>query len=136
MAAKKKKKKYRGFWIFVKVQFVLSLLVLGGLGYYVLGGYASEVSSIRKEADSLVRNSTEETFRRYRTSVVYAADGSVISRLNDQGASYYLKRDEIPQPVIDAVVCMGGILLETWCNPPVMEVLMKAWSFFEITILK
>ena len=54
MAAKKKKKKYRGFWIFVKVQFVLSLLVLGGLGYYVLGGYASEVSSIHKEADSLV----------------------------------------------------------------------------------
>ena len=106
VAAKKKKKKYRGFWIFVKVQFVLSLLVLGGLGYYVLGGYASEVSSIRKEADSLVRNSTEETFRRYRTSVVYAADGSVISRLNDQGASYYLKRDEIPQSVIDAVVCM------------------------------
>ena len=105
VAAKKKKKKYRGFWIFVKVQFVLSLLVLGGLGYYVLGGYASEVSSIRKEADSLVRNSTEETFRRYRTSVVYAADGSVISRLNDQGASCYLKR-EIPQPVIDAVVCM------------------------------
>ena len=106
MAAKKKKKKYRGFWIFVKVQFVLSLLVLGGLGYYVLGGYASEVSSIHKEADSLVRNSTEETFRRYRTSVVYAADGSVISKLNDQGASYYLKRDEIPQSVIDAVVCM------------------------------
>ena len=56
MAAKKKKKKYRGFWIFVKVQFVLSLLVLGGLGYYVLGGYASEVSSTRKEADRLVRN--------------------------------------------------------------------------------
>ena len=106
VAAKKKKKKYRGFWIFVKVQFVLSLLVLGGLGYYVLGGYASEVGSIRNEADSLVRNSTEETFRRYRTSVVYAADGSVISKLNDQGASYYLKRDEIPQPVIDAVVCM------------------------------
>ena len=46
MAAKKKKKKYRGFWIFVKVQFVLSLLVLGGLGYYVLGGYAS--ASARK----------------------------------------------------------------------------------------
>lgn len=46
VAAKKKKKKYRGFWIFVKVQFVLSLLVLGGLGYYVLGGYASEVNSI------------------------------------------------------------------------------------------
>ena len=64
VAAKKKKKKYRGFWIFVKVQFVLSLLVLGGLGYYVLGGYASEVSSIHKEADSLVRNSTEETFRK------------------------------------------------------------------------
>ena len=80
--------------------------MLGGLGYYVLGGYASEVNSIRKEADSLVRNSTEETFRRYRTSVVYAADGSVISRLNDQGASYYLKRDEIPQSVIDAVVCI------------------------------
>lgn len=30
----------------------------------------------------------------------------MISKLNDQGASYYLKRDEIPQSVIDAVVCM------------------------------
>lgn len=29
-----------------------------------------------------------------------------VSKLNDQGASYYLKRDEIPQSVIDAVVCM------------------------------
>ena len=36
VAAKKKKKKYRGFWIFVKVQFVLSLLVLGGLGYALI----------------------------------------------------------------------------------------------------
>ena len=29
-----------------------------------------------------------------------------------------------------AVVCMGGILLETWCNPPVMEVLMKSLELF------
>ena len=29
---KKRKKKYRGFWLFVKLQIVLILLVIGGLG--------------------------------------------------------------------------------------------------------
>ena len=38
---RKRRKNIGDLWIFVKVQFVLSLLVLGGLGYYVLGGYAS-----------------------------------------------------------------------------------------------
>ena len=72
-----------------------------------LADMPQRVSSIRKGSGQ----SGTGIRRRRRSggtaqSVVYAADGSVISRLNDQGASYYLKRDEIPQPVIDAVVCM------------------------------
>lgn len=27
-------------------------------------------------------------------------------------------------------LCLGGIVLETWCNPPVMEVLMKSLKLF------
>ena len=29
-----------------------------------------------------------------------------------------------------AVLCLGGILLETWCNPAVMEVLVKTLKFY------
>ena len=34
---KKRKKKYRGFWLFVKLQIVLILLVIGGLAYFFFG---------------------------------------------------------------------------------------------------
>ena len=47
---KKKKKPYRGFWIFVRIQIFLMLLVLGGVGYYYVGGYAEQVQSLRAEA--------------------------------------------------------------------------------------
>ena len=46
---KKRKKKYRGFWLFVKLQIVLVLLVIGGLAYYYFGGYASQVSAMHEE---------------------------------------------------------------------------------------
>ncbi len=82
-AKKKEEKKYRGFWIFVKVQFVLSLLVLGGLGYYVLGGYALR-GEIHKEAGQSGTEFTEETFRRYRKALCMRRTAVWISKLNDR----------------------------------------------------
>lgn len=104
MAAKKKKKKYRGFWLFVKIQAVLLVVVLAACAYYFFGGYAKEVQELKAEAEQMVRVSTEETFRGKQTSVVYAADGSVVSMLKGERDAYYLSYDEIPGNTVAAIV--------------------------------
>lgn len=104
MAKKKKKKKYRPFWFFVKVQMVLFLLVAAGVGWYFFGGYAEEIKGLQKEAEQLVRNSTVDTFKASQTSIVYAADGTMISTLKGSRDSYYLTLDEMPVSVVSAIV--------------------------------
>lgn len=104
MAKRKKKKKYRPFWIFVRIQLVLLIVVLAGVGWYFFGGYAEEIKALQQEAQYLVRASTEETFKSGQTSIVYAADGSTISTLKGSRDSYYLSVDEMPVEVISAIV--------------------------------
>ena len=104
MAGKKKKKKYRGFWIFAKIQLVLFLLVGAGIAYYFLGGYGGQVEELRKEAEYYVRHTTEETFKSSQPGVFYAADGTVISMLKDTRESYYVPIEEIPAQAVDAMV--------------------------------
>lgn len=104
MAGKKKKKKYRGFWIFAKIQLVLFLLVAGAVAYYFLGGYGEEVEAMRSEAAQLVRQADADTFKCSQPSVVYAADGTVISMLKDAQEAYYVPIDEIPSEAVEAMV--------------------------------
>ncbi len=104
MSEKKKKKKYRKFWLFVKLQFVLLLVLLGAGAYYFFGGYAEEVKALKAEAEQLVGSSTVETFRGNQTSIVYAADGSVISTLKGAKESYYLEYENIPSDAVAAIV--------------------------------
>lgn len=101
---KKKKKKYRGFWVFVRIQTILLLLVIGGLVYYFCGGYAEQVDKMRKEAKQFVKESTEDTFRAAQTSIVYDVNGSRISVLRGEKDVYYLSFEEIPPNVKAAIV--------------------------------
>ena len=104
MAKKKKKKKYRAFWIFFRVQFILLLLLVAGVCWYFMGGYAGQIKSMQQEAQQLVRSSNADTFRAAQTSMVYAADGSLISTLKGERDSYYLTIDQIPTQAIEAMV--------------------------------
>lgn len=104
MAKRRKKKKHRKFWLFVKIQLVLFLLLLGAGAYYVFGGYAPEVEKLKTEAAQLVRNSTEETFRQNQTSIFYDIDGGVISTLKGEKESYYLEYEDIPVNAVAAIV--------------------------------
>ena len=101
---RKKKKKYRLFWLFAKIQLALFLLVAGVCGYYFFGGYAKEVKELEREAQRMVRESTEETFRGGQGSVIYAADGSVISEFKGEKDTFYLRRENIPGNVIAAFI--------------------------------
>ncbi len=101
---KRKNKKYRRFWRFVRIQAVLFLLVVCACGYYFLRDDVAEVQRMSEEAERLVRSSTKETFHGNQTSIVYAADGSVISTLKVSKESYYVAREDIPANVIAAII--------------------------------
>lgn len=102
--AKKKKKKYRGFRLFVKIQMVLLLLVLVGIAYYFYSDYGKEIRAMKAEATSYVRKSTKDTFRASQTGIVYAADESIISTLKGEKDSYYLEIEQIPVEALSAII--------------------------------
>lgn len=103
-ARKKRKKKYRSFWIFVKLQAVLLLVVAAGAFWYFFGGYGEQIKELKTEAVRLVRSSTKDTFKVSQTSIVYAAGGEVISTLKGGKDSYYLSIEEIPEEAVWAIV--------------------------------
>ena len=100
----KKKRKYRVFWFFARLQILLVLLVAVALGWYYFGGYAQTVSKLQKEAKELVRASDESTFRSVETSLVYDANGTLVSTLKGEKDVYYLDYDNIPAYVPAAMV--------------------------------
>lgn len=105
MAKKNKKKKpHRGFWIFVKIQIVLMLLVLGAVGYYYLAGYGKKVEALRQEAVSIVASATEDTFRATQTTVVYDVNDIVISTVKGEKDVYYTEYENIPANVTNAII--------------------------------
>lgn len=101
---KKQKKKYRVFWFFAKVQLLLLLIVAGALGVYYFGGYAQKVSELQADAKRLVSQSDESTFRSVETSLVYDANGQLISTLKGEKDVYYLEFDKIPAYATAAMV--------------------------------
>lgn len=104
MVRKKKKKKYRLFWHFARLQFLLMIVVLGVVGFYYYGGYGTQVRYMQQEADSFVRSSTPDTFKSAQTSVVYDKNGDTISTLKGEKDVYYLSYEQIPADVISAIV--------------------------------
>ena len=104
MAKQKRKKKHRLFWFFVRLQFVLMLVVIAGFFYYNYGGYGKLVQDYRKEAIALVRASTETTFIPSHTSEIYSADGELISYFKGEKAADYVEYDKIPDDFVKAMV--------------------------------
>ena len=104
MAKKKKQKKHRVFWFVVKLQIVLMLLVLGALGYYFFGGYASQIADFQKEAKQLVASSDEKMFIPSQKSVVYDAKGNMISERSGEKDAEYIMYEDIPASFISAII--------------------------------
>ena len=81
---KKTKKKYRGFWIFFKLQLLLLLLLVAGTGYYFAGGYAQTISQLKEDADLLVAKSNKSIFRKGETGLVYGSDGKLLKAYKEK----------------------------------------------------
>ena len=80
------------------------LLLAGAAAWYFLGGYYREIKGLKEEAESIAKASTEEDFISEQTSMIYASDGSLLSRLKGNRDSYYLTSEEIPFNVKAAIV--------------------------------
>jgi 1A family penicillin-binding protein len=100
----KKKKKHRFFWFVIKFQIFLILCVLAALGYYYLGGYAKEVQALQQEAAKIVAASTPDTFNPSQTSLVYDANGTLVSERNDGKEAEYVAYEDIPAKYIVALI--------------------------------
>ncbi len=104
MAKQNKKKKYRHFWIFFKVQLVLFLLLAAALGYYYGGGYAQTVAQLKEDADILVARSKAELFRKGETGLVYDKKGKLLKAYKGEKDSYYIEIQDIPEIVMDTFI--------------------------------
>ncbi|MBQ7077131.1 MAG: transglycosylase domain-containing protein [Lachnospiraceae bacterium] len=105
MAKKQKKKtKYRAFWIAVRIQIALMLLIMLGVAYYYGGGYAKKIDALHEEARLIVAQSNEQTFKANQTSLVYDANGKLISTVKAEKDVYYVTYDKIPADFIDAMI--------------------------------
>ena len=105
MAKKRKKsKREKRIWRFLRIQIFLILLVLGAILFYYLSGYAAKVASMRKEAATFVSKSTAETFKQSQTSIAYDSDGNIISILKGDKDSYYVPISDMPPYVEQAFI--------------------------------
>lgn len=104
MAKKKKQKKHRLFWFIVKLQILLMLAVVVGMFIYSYGGYATKLQEIRQEAIRLVRESDEYTFVPSQTSIIYDANGEVISYIKGEKEADYVVYEDIPADFVTAMV--------------------------------
>lgn len=104
MAKHKKKKKFRVFRLFVKLQIMFLLFASAGVAYFYFGGYAKEIQAMKDEAVSLVRQSDRNTFKTSQTGTAYAADGTIISTWKGEKDSSYITIENMPVQVAAAIV--------------------------------
>ena len=103
MKKKAKRKTHKVFWIFVKLQMVLMALVLAALGYYYLGGYATEVQALKAQAENMVKSSDESVFHPDQSSFIYDKDGNQLIKLTNGTDATYCRYEDIPSEVIEAI---------------------------------
>lgn len=84
---------------------ILLLLSVIVVAVWFYAKYGRQFLSYQAKANKLVAGSDVKTFRASQTSLVYAANGELISKLKGEKDVYYLEYDYIPQYVIQAVIC-------------------------------
>ncbi|MBQ8278932.1 MAG: PBP1A family penicillin-binding protein [Roseburia sp.] len=89
---------------FFGLLFVLCILTAGAIVAAFYFRYGDTVRAMYEEAEQFVEMSDEETFKLSQTSTVYAADGSIISRLKGAKDTTYVEYEDLPMEVASAIV--------------------------------
>lgn len=83
---------------------VLCILTAGAIAAAFYFRYGDTVRGMYEEAGQFVAASSEETFKLSQTSTVYAADGSIISRLKGDKDTTYVEYEDLPLEACAAIV--------------------------------
>lgn len=99
---RRKRKKVRRIILSYLFLIVLLVFVIGG--YVVYEKFGKQFLVYRDEAQEMVANSSESTFRQDETSIVYDANGKMIREVTGEKEVYYRTYDEIPAYFVEAMV--------------------------------
>lgn len=99
----RKRKKRRGLRV-LGFLLLLFLLAVSSLGLYFYAKYGKTILSYYNKAKTIMRDASEEDFKRSRTSIIYATDGTVIKTLQSGKEVYYLPYKDIPDSVVTAMI--------------------------------
>lgn len=94
-------KKIRKLFLFLFLA-MLILVIAGGFWFYF--NYGRTILRLQTTAKRYAAASSIETFRQNQTSLVYAADGTLISKLKGEKDVYYLSYEAIPQAAVQAML--------------------------------
>ena len=109
MAKKVKKQKRQknpveraiGIVLKIIIALLLAIVVIGGVLIYMK--YGKKLIAMESDAKKVVSKSTMETFRQNETSIIYDANGNIMSKLKGEKDVYYIKYSDIPQVAVDAI---------------------------------
>ena len=109
MAKKVKKQKRQknpveraiGIVLKIIIALLLAIVVIGGVLIYMK--YGKKLIAMESDAKKIVSKSTMETFRQNETSIIYDANGNIMSKLKGEKDVYYIKYSDIPQVAVDAI---------------------------------
>ena len=107
------------------------VIVLGGIFYYNYGGYAQEIQRLRQEAIEMVRASSEDTFVPSRISMVYDADGGLISFAQGEKNADYVEFKDIPEDFVRAMVSVEDKRFYTHYGIDIFAVIRAAKALME-----
>lgn len=85
------------------IALIFIVILAAGISFYVK--YGKQLISYQSKANTLVRRSSAETFRASQTSLVYASNGELISRLKGEKDVYYIDYEDIPKYAVQAMIC-------------------------------
>jgi membrane peptidoglycan carboxypeptidase len=107
---KKKKKKQnkvlRKIKLFFQVMFLLLMIAVLIAVLVLYFKYGKSIMALQDEANAIVAQSTEESFRQSETTLVYYDDGSRMAKLKGEKDTYYLDYEEIPEMAVKAMVAI------------------------------
>lgn len=90
-----------GIVLKIIIALLLTIVVIGGVLIYMK--YGKKLIAMESDAKKIVSKSTMETFRQNETSIIYDANGNIMSKLKGEKDVYYIKYSDIPQVAVDAI---------------------------------
>lgn len=103
-AKEKKPKKFKKFRLFLKIFLLIFLIACLGVLMVFYFKYGDDLLKWKKEAKTIVEQSTKKTFQASETSMIYASNKKMIAKLRGDKDASYINFEDIPQAAIDCMV--------------------------------